>query len=197
MLLTPAVLPLGKLCQEFGCSYHWTSGQKPHLIKYGKKIHCDTSNHVPLVVPGLSTISSTSSASPTSSSQETVTDTEFPATRRSESASEESLAREDPLHRSAEIENKKKKDDEELQSGELQSVPDRLQEFKLGLVDESVPEHPDTSGSSYELPLERRAKVVPSKLNICAQFPKDQNCDIRLRTKNEGSLQKTHWYSRA
>ena len=44
---TPAVLPLGKLCEEFGYSYHWTRGQKPHVIKTGKKIHCDTSNYVP------------------------------------------------------------------------------------------------------------------------------------------------------
>ena len=62
-----AVLSLGRLCEEFGYSYHWTSGQKPHLIKKGKKFHCDTSNHVPFVVPGLSTSFSTSSSSPTSS----------------------------------------------------------------------------------------------------------------------------------
>ena len=30
---TPAVLSLGKLCEEVRYSYHWTSGQKPHLIK--------------------------------------------------------------------------------------------------------------------------------------------------------------------
>ena len=44
----------------------------------------------PIVVRGLSTSSSTSSTSPTSSSKEIVTDTEIPATRRSENASEES-----------------------------------------------------------------------------------------------------------
>ena len=73
--------------------------QKPHLIKNGRKIHCDTSKHVPFVFPGLSTSTSTSSASLTSSSQETVTDTENSATRRSESVSEESLAGKDPFHR--------------------------------------------------------------------------------------------------
>ena len=57
---TPAVLSPGKLCEEFGYSYHWTSGQKPHLIKNGKNIHCDRSNNVPFVVPGLTTSSSTS-----------------------------------------------------------------------------------------------------------------------------------------
>ena len=29
---TPAVLSLGKLCDENGCSYEWINGQKPHLI---------------------------------------------------------------------------------------------------------------------------------------------------------------------
>ena len=69
---TPAVLSLGKLCEELGCSsYSWTSGQEPHLIKNGRKITCNTVN-VPFVVPGLPMSSSTSSSrtSPTSSSQE-------------------------------------------------------------------------------------------------------------------------------
>ena len=67
---TLAVLSLGKLCEDHGESYHWTSGQKPHLTKNGKKIDCNMANYVPFVVPGPSTSSSTSSspASPTSSS---------------------------------------------------------------------------------------------------------------------------------
>ena len=71
---TPSVLSLVKFCEEFGYSYRWTSGQKPHLIKNGKRIDCDTSNYVPVVAPGLSTSSSSSSSStsPTSPSQETV-----------------------------------------------------------------------------------------------------------------------------
>ena len=95
---TPSVSVTWKTLRRIGYSYHWTSGQKTHLIKNGKTIHCDTSNHEPLVVPGLSTSSSTSSTSPTYSSQETVTVTEIPATRGSESTSEESSARRDPLH---------------------------------------------------------------------------------------------------
>ena len=35
---TPAVLSLGKLCEDHGYTYHWTSGQKPHLIRNGKRI---------------------------------------------------------------------------------------------------------------------------------------------------------------
>ena len=43
---TPAVLSLGKLCEDRGYSCEWTNGPKPNLIKNGKKIHRDTSNHV-------------------------------------------------------------------------------------------------------------------------------------------------------
>ena len=32
---TPAVLSLGKLCDENGYSYEWINGQKPHLSKTG------------------------------------------------------------------------------------------------------------------------------------------------------------------
>ena len=61
---TPAVLSLGKLCDENGYSYEWINGQKPHLIKDGIRIICNTENFVPIVVPGLS--SSSSASSPTS-----------------------------------------------------------------------------------------------------------------------------------
>ena len=67
---TPAVLSLGKLCDEHGYSYEWINGQKPHLIKNGIRIQCNTENFVPVVVPGLSTSSSSSlpSSTPTTSS---------------------------------------------------------------------------------------------------------------------------------
>ena len=58
---TPAVLSLGKLCDENGYSYEWINGQKPHLIKNGIRIQCNTENFVPIVVPGLSANSSSSS----------------------------------------------------------------------------------------------------------------------------------------
>ena len=59
---TPAVLSLGKLCDENGYSYEWINGQKPHLIKDGVRIICNTENFVPIVVPGLSSSSSASSS---------------------------------------------------------------------------------------------------------------------------------------
>ena len=73
---TPAVLSLGKLCEEHGYSHHWTSGQKPHVTKNGRKIDCNTANYVPFVVPGFSTSSSTTPtpSSSTSSSQDSVFD---------------------------------------------------------------------------------------------------------------------------
>ena len=59
---TPAVLSLGKLCDENGYSYEWINGQKPHLIKDGIRIICNTENFVPIVVPGLTSSSSASSS---------------------------------------------------------------------------------------------------------------------------------------
>ena len=60
---TPAVLSLGKLCDENGFSYEWINGQKPHLIEDGIRIICDTENFVPIVVPDLTSSSSASSSS--------------------------------------------------------------------------------------------------------------------------------------
>ena len=59
---------LGNLCEDHGYTYHWTSSQKPHLTKKGKRIDC--------VVPGLSTSSSTTPTrtSSASSSQDSVFD---------------------------------------------------------------------------------------------------------------------------
>ena len=84
---TPAVLSLGKLCQDHWYSYHWTSGQKRQLIKNGRRIECNTANYVPIVVPGLST-SSSSSSSPSSSTHKTATPTEHTASIRCESMSD-------------------------------------------------------------------------------------------------------------
>ena len=55
-------MKVGKLCDENGYSYEWINGQKPHLIKDGIRIICNTENFVPIVVPGLSSSSSGSSS---------------------------------------------------------------------------------------------------------------------------------------
>ena len=75
---TPAVLSLGKLCEEHGHHYEWASGQKPRLTKQGKNILCKTENFVPLVVPGLSSNSGTSSCS-TSPPQDSSSTSSSPA----------------------------------------------------------------------------------------------------------------------
>ena len=63
---TPAVLSLGKLCDENGYSYEWINGQKPQIMKNGIRIPCITQNFVLIVVPGLSTRSSSCSHPSTS-----------------------------------------------------------------------------------------------------------------------------------
>ena len=84
---TPAVLSLGKLCDEHGYSYEWIKGQKPHLIKNGIRILCNTENFATIVVLGLSTTSSSSSTpTPTTlSGQEIDHSDHHPAIESSES----------------------------------------------------------------------------------------------------------------
>ena len=86
---TPAVLSLGKLCDEHGHSYEWINGQKPHLIKKGIRIICNTENFVPIVVPGLSSSSSGSSlTSKTPSTQESQCSTSSSSSSSSPTVSE-------------------------------------------------------------------------------------------------------------
>ena len=63
--VTPGVLSSGKLCDENGYSHEWINGQKPHLIKNGIRIQCNTENFVPFVVQDLSANSSSGSDSST------------------------------------------------------------------------------------------------------------------------------------
>ena len=51
---TPAVLFLGKLCEENGYSYKWTEGHTPHLSKSGKIVPYNCDNFVPTVLLGRS-----------------------------------------------------------------------------------------------------------------------------------------------
>ena len=103
----PAVLSLGKLCEDYVYTYHWKSGQKPHLTKDGRRITCNVANYVPFVVPGLSTSSSASSSpdSSTPPSKDSLVGSQFPATEGSEILSEES--RRNPSRVSVETENTK------------------------------------------------------------------------------------------
>ena len=54
---TPAVLSLGKLCSEHGCSYEWKNGETQRLTKNVKTTTCTMDNSVLLVVSRLSSFS--------------------------------------------------------------------------------------------------------------------------------------------
>ena len=165
-----------------------------------KRIDCNISNYVPVVVPGSSASSSSTTPSPaslTSSSQDSVFDvnryTENPVPERNEGTNEELWG--DPLNESTETENQNKNRElQEVQRDISRELPDWLQGFRENLVDESTstepwgnPEHRslDTSKSSHELPMELRAKVEPGsgKHSVFTLFPKDPDCDICLKTK--------------
>ena len=144
-----AVLSLRKLCEGHGCSYEWTSSQKPQLIKDGRRIKCSTENFVPIVVPGLSTGSSSSATptSPTSVPQEAVIPTLHPASTRSESTS--SKGRGHPSHEPAETtDTNKNGDNETIRRNPLHDLPEWLKQFREKLVDESGPAHRDAHPSS-------------------------------------------------
>ena len=194
---TPTVRSLVKFCEDHGYTYHWFSGQKPHLIKIGKRIDCNLSNYVPFVVPGLSASSSSTTPSPvsqSSSSQEPKSanrenrDIENPVSERSRGTNGE--LRKNPLQESTETTG----DSEEVQRDMSHEFPDWLQEFGENLVDEGTSteawrnpeqESQDASKSCHQLPMEPRAKVEPGsgKHSVCTHFPKDPNCDICLKTK--------------
>ena len=85
----PAVLLLGKLCEDHGYSYERVSGQKPRLTKEGKTIICKTYNFVPPVVRGLSPNSGSVSSS-TSSLQDSSSSSSGAVLKRSDEMAPES-----------------------------------------------------------------------------------------------------------
>ena len=127
---TPAVLSLGRLCEDHGYTFHWISGPKPHLIRNGKTIDCKKSNCGPFIVPGLSASCSSTAHSPTSpssSSQDSVFDdnryTEHPVPERSGRTSGE--LRGDPLHETTETKNQNKNSEsKQIQRDISHELPD-------------------------------------------------------------------------
>ena len=99
----PAVLSLGKLCDENGYSYELINVPKPHLIKNGIRIHCNPENFVPIVVPGLSASSSSSlsTSTPTTPSRQEIDHSKSSSssstspTMTTSSVSSESVARQE------------------------------------------------------------------------------------------------------
>ena len=85
---TPAVFSLEKLCEDHGYNNQWTSGQKPHLIKKWQENQLQHSELCTLPCPW-SIDKFFNLIFIYSSSQETVTSSQHPASTRSESVSEE------------------------------------------------------------------------------------------------------------
>ena len=206
---TPAVLSLGKLCDENGYSFEWVNGQKPHFIKDGIRIICNTENFVPIVVPGLSSLSSGSSStsktplrqeshsssySSTSSSSPTVSELQ---TREREDRIDSDIS---PVQVSNSVDDRSGQPDETQanqnpkpnkdkitieRSNPLDSeIPEWLQEFSEILVDDEIPLQAHAS-SSHEASLEPTTKRREDlgKHSAYTHFPKDRNCEICKRTK--------------
>ena len=209
---TPAVLSLGKLCDENGYSYDWINGQKPHLIKNEIRIPCNTENFVPIVVPGLTSSSSgSSSTSRTLMKQESHSSSSSSSSSSSPTVSEiQSREREDatnsdisPVPVSNSVDDRSGQPDDEIQAiknpkpikkgnpMERRSpcdseIPEWLQEFKENLVDDEIPLQGGSHASSpHEASLEPTTKRREDlgKHNVHTHFPKDRNCEICKRTK--------------
>ena len=207
---TPAVLSLGKLCDENGYSYEWINGQKPHLIKNGIRIICNTENFVPVVVPGLSSSSSGSSStsrtpmkqeshssSSSSSSSSSPTVVKFRFANGKMRLSVTFLQWQCPIRLMIDQGNltnknpKTNKKETTIERGnplcsDDPEIPEWLQEFRENLVDDEIPlQGGSHASSSHEASLEpiamRREDL--GKHNVHTHFPKDRNCEICKRTK--------------
>ena len=128
-----------KFCQDHGYSYGWLSCQKPRLTKDGKTVICKTDSFVPLVVPGLSTNSESSSSS-ASLSQDSLRKEAERATRElvlpassssSSSVSERSDELASRLVPFPKIQNQsKKRSYRKISKDPLADLPDWLQDSK-------------------------------------------------------------------
>ena len=194
---TPTVLSLGKLCDENGYSSEWINGQKPHLIKNGIRILCNTQNFVPIVVPGLSSSSSGSSSTlKTPWKQESHSSSSSSASSSSPTVSEIQIReREDgnsdisPVQVSTSVDDRSGQPDETTieRGNPLESeIPEWLQEFRENLVDDEILlQGGSHASSSHEVSLEPTTKRREDlgKHNVHTHFPQDRNCEICKRTK--------------
>ena len=165
---TPAVLSLGKLCDDHGYSYEWVSGQKPGLTKDGKTVICKTDTFVPLVVPGLSTNLASSSSS--------------------SSLSQDSLRKRRNWHpgdwcHSQKFKTKIKRG----ATGRIRKI--RWQILLTGLrISKKIWKkqncmHPHHSSPASDLEYPSTVATKSRKHSIFTHFPKDRNCEVCVRTK--------------
>ena len=183
---TPAVLSLGKLCDENGYSYEWINGQKPHLIKNGIRIICNSENFVPIVVPGLSSSSSGSSStsrtpmkqeshssSSSSSSPSSPTVAEIPVREREDAPNsdispvpvsnsvDDRSGQPDETQANKTPKTNKKEPPKERGNPLYSEIPEWLQEFRDILVDDEIPlQGGSHASSSHEASLEPTTRDV-------------------------------------
>ena len=208
---TPAVLSLGKLCDENRYSYEWINGQKPHLIKDGIRIICNTENFVPIVDPGLSSSSSGSSStlhtpmkqeshssSSSSSSPSSPTVGEIPVREREDAPNndispvpvsefvDDSSGRPDEDQANKNPKTNKKETTIERGNPCDSEIPEWLQEFNEILVDDEIPlqggSHASSSHKASLEPIFKRLEDL-CKHSVYTHFPKDRHCEICQRTK--------------
>ena len=208
---TPAVLSLGKLCDENGYSYEWINGQKPHHIKNGIRLICNSENFVPIVVPGLSSSSSgssstsrtpmkqeshsssSSSSSPSSPivgdlsvrEREDVTDSDISPVPVSEFVDDRS-GRPEEIQANKNPKPNKKETTIERGNSLNSEIPEWLQEFRENLVDDEIPlqggSHASSSHEASLEPIIKRREDL-GKHSVHTHFPEDRNCEICKRTK--------------
>ena len=173
---TPAVPSLGKLCEDHGYNYHWTSGQIPHLIKKLQKYQLQHSELRTHRCPW---------------SIDKLFNRIFPHLlllhlRRRKPWLPRSIQQQQEVRVVVKKYRETCRMDHQKPRTQIKMTTTRkydCQKFRHGLVDGCVPVHWDASSSSHELPSEPRAKVVSGKHSGFSHFPKDRHCDICLRTK--------------
>ena len=184
--------------------------QKPHLIKDGIRILCNTENFVPIVVSGLSSSSSGSSStsrtpltqeshSPSSSSssssptvseiqareQEGRIDGELSPVQMFNSVGDGS-GQPDETQANKTPKTNKKETTIERGNSLNSDIPEWLQEFREILVDDEIPlQGSSHASSSHEASLEPTTKRREDlgKHSVYTHFLKDRNCEICKRTK--------------
>ena len=207
---TPAVLSLGKLCDENGYSYEWINGQKPHLIK---KRDLDTLQHGELrsycgsrlvkfvlwifinFTDTFGTGESSSSSSSSSPSSPTVSEIQIRERGdRIESdispvqvstAVDDRSGRPDDTQANKTTKTNKKEPKMEQSESLCSEILKWLQEFRENLVKDEIPVHGDShASSSHEVsfePIFKRREDL-GKHSVKNHFPKDRNCEICKRT---------------
>ena len=167
---TLAVLSLDKQCKEHSYTCEWPSGSEPRLNKNENQTFCRTENFVPVVVPGLSSSSGTTSFS-TSPPQDLSISLEPANTRSNEEAAW---------------------DCSKGVAGNCngEGIPEWLEDLTENL---EIAEVPATADISHDTDPKCPTKVASWKHRIFTHSPKLRG--LQANQDYEGSLQKTHWRS--